>query len=74
VGIISGKEIVLAVRMTLPPETPPERAAALLSQGGVNLPLGLVQFVRTITVAVVEVGEAFTVPPVEEGGKIMRVM
>ena len=73
-GIVSGKEVVLAVRMTLPPCTTPDRAVAMLSQGGVNIPLGLIQFVRSLSVGVVEVGEPFTVPPAEDGGAIVKLM
>ncbi len=73
-GIITGKEVVLAVRMTMPPNITPERAVAMLSQGGVNIPLGLVQFVRSMTVGVVESNETFPVPPAEDSGPIVRVM
>lgn len=73
-GIISGQEIILAVRFTLPPGTPPEQAGRMLSQGGVNLPLSLVQLVRRIDVAVVGINEPFTVPsPVEDGAANLRI-
>jgi len=73
VAIVSGKEVVLAVRMTLPPNTTPEKAVALLSQGGINIPLGLVQFVRSMAVGVVDTDETFPVPPAEAVGPIMRL-
>lgn len=73
-SIVSGKQVVLAIRLELPPNIAPEQAVQLLSQGGVNIPLGLVQFVRQTVLGVVESGESFTVPPMEEGGAIMRVM
>jgi len=65
--IVTGQEIVLAVRFELPPNITAEKAVALLSQGGLNVPLGLVQFVRKIDVAVVNTGDSFTVTPPEEG-------
>ena len=46
----------------------------MLSQGGVNLPLSLVQLVRRIDVAVVGINEPFTVPsPVEDGAANLRI-
>jgi hypothetical protein len=73
VSIISGQEIVLAVRFTLPPGQSPERAAQMLSQGGVNLPLSLCSLVRRIDVAVVDVGQPFLAPPVEEAGANLKL-
>lgn len=72
-GLISGQEIVLAVRFTLPPGQPPENAARMLSQGGVNLPLSLCHLVRRIDVALVDVGQPFLAPPAEEGGANLKL-
>lgn len=58
-------EAVIAVRLSLPPGTTQEQAAKMLSNGGVNLPLGLVQFVRKIDVAVVALDEPFVAMPPE---------
>lgn len=72
-GIISGQEVVLAIRFSLPPGTPPEHAGRMLSSGGVNIPLSLVNLVRRVDVAVVNVGEPFVAPPVEEAGANLKL-
>jgi hypothetical protein len=39
----------------------------MLSQGGVNIPLGLYNYVKKIDVSIVGMGEPYTVMPPEEG-------
>lgn len=72
-AIVSGFEIIVAIRIAMPPNVTPEQAGKMLSSNGVNLPIGLVQFVRKIDVAVVAEDEPFTVQPPEDGGAFVLV-
>jgi hypothetical protein len=65
--IVSDIEAIIAIRFSLPPGTTPEQAGKMLSQGGVNIPLGLYSYVKKIDVSVVGIGEPYTVMPPEEG-------
>lgn len=65
-GITGTVEAIIAVRLSLPPGTTEEQAAKMLSHGGVNIPLGLVGFIRKIDVAVVKLDEPFIVLPPEK--------
>lgn len=39
---------------SVPPGTTRERAAQMLSQGGVNVPLGLLQYIKSVDINVVD--------------------
>jgi hypothetical protein len=71
--IVGDAECILAVRFALPPGTTPEQAGKMLSQGGVNIPLGLMSYVRKVDVAIVAIGEPFTCEPPEDGNRFMVV-
>lgn len=66
--IVSGKEVVIGVRVTIPPNVTPEQAHAMMSNNGISMPLGLLPFVRQTHVSVVDANEPVTIPPLEDGG------
>lgn len=74
-NITGVSEAILSIRLALPPGTTPEKAIGMLSQGGVNLPLGLVNFVRQIHVEIVDVGQPGSpIPPPEDGGGSFKLV
>lgn len=66
-------EVVVAVRVALPPNVTPQQAVQMLSNNGVNVPVGLLQFVRQVHTEIVQPNEPATIPPVEDGGAILRL-
>jgi hypothetical protein len=59
-AVLVGEYLVeMNVVFSVPPGTTRERAAQMLSQGGINVPLGLLQYVRSVNINVVDapVGE-----------------
>jgi len=72
-GIVGRFEIVLAVRIALPPNVTTEQAITMLSNNGINMPLGLLQFIRQVHTEVVEPNAPATIPPLEDGGRVLRM-
>ena len=67
--LVSDLEAVMVVRFKLPPGTTAEQAGKMLSHGGVNIPLGLVNYIRYHTVAIVGIDEPYQdVPPTDFTG------
>jgi len=67
-NILGTKEMVLALRIAIPPNTSIEAAVNSLANNGLNVPLGLLQFVRSVHLEVVDAGESLTIPAREDGG------
>jgi len=71
-NIVGTKEMILALRIAVPPETSVEQAVNSLANNGLNVPLGLLQFVRSVHLEVVDTGSPCTIPA-REGGGMMHV-
>lgn len=69
-SIVGTKEIILAVRIAIPPGVEPEQAVKSMSNNGMNLPLGLLQFVRSVHVEVVNMGDSCSIPATEGVGML----
>lgn len=67
-SIVGTKEIILAVRIAIPPGIEPEQAVKSMSNNGMNLPLGLLQFVRNVHIEVVNTGDSCSIPAMEATG------
>lgn len=72
-GVVSGtNEAIVAIRFRLPPGMNVEQAGKMLSQGGINIPLGLLNNVRKVDVAIIAVDEPYTILPPEDGSAILH--
>lgn len=52
--LVSDFHVVLKIQVDVPPGLTREQAAKMLSQNGVNMPLGLLQFVRRVDCEVID--------------------
>lgn len=68
--LVSGLEIVIGVRVTVPPGVTADQAKAMMSNNGISMPIGLLQFVRQTHVEVVAANQPVTIPPLEDGVKL----
>jgi hypothetical protein len=71
-NIVGTKEMILALRIAMPPGTSVEQAVNSVANNGLNIPLGLLQFVRSVHLEVVDTGSPCTIPA-REGGGMMHV-
>lgn len=54
-ALVGDIEVVLTIRFSTPPGTQPQDAGKMIAANGIQIPLGLVQFVRHVNVDVVPV-------------------
>ncbi len=69
--LLGNYHVEMKILFDVPPGTTKEQAAKMLSQGGVNVPLGLLQFIRRVDVDVKD-GPAPT--GTEDSGSRMKII
>ena len=68
--IVGVAEIIVAIRVAVPPGIEPEQALKMMSNNGLTMPVGLLTLVRQVHAEIVAAGQSSTVPALENAGNV----
>lgn len=68
--IVGTAEIIVAIRVAVPPGVTPEAALKMMANNGLNMPVGLLTLVRQVHAEIVAAGKSSTVPALENAGNV----
>lgn len=71
--IVGVAEVILAIRIAVPPGVTPEVAAKMVANNGASLSFGLLPFVRQIHTDIVQAGASSLIPALEGAAKVEKL-